>query len=158
MLKRLNYPEAQPLNEYLLLNKRIGQLATGQNAWLKLQKNGRMHGQVITNGAATGRCTHNRPNMSQVPSVNAPYGQECRELFHAPEGYVLIGADLSGLELRCLAHYMAKFDGGAYAEEVVNGDVHTANQKAAGLPNRSSSKLYLWIFMEQGKDRLYCWR
>ena len=147
VLKRLNYPEAQLLNEYLLLNKRIGQLATGQNAWLKLQKNGRMHGQVITNGAATGRCTHNRPNMSQVPSVNAPYGKECRELFHAPEGYVLIGADLSGLELRCLAHYMAKFDGGAYAEEVVNGDVHTANQKAAGLPNRPSAKTFIYGFL-----------
>ena len=147
VLKRLDYPEAALLVEYLLLNKRIGQLATGQNAWLKLVKNGRIHGHVITNGAATGRCTHNRPNIAQVPSIGAPYGKECRTLFHAGEGFKLVGADLSGLELRCLAHYMARFDDGAYAEEVVNGDVHTANQKAAGLPTRDNAKTFIYGFL-----------
>lgn len=147
VLKQLDYPEAVPLNEFLLLNKRIGQLATGANAWLKLERNGKMHGQVITSGTATFRCTHNRPNVSQTPSVNAPYGKECRELFHAPQGSRLVGADLSGLELRCLAHYMAKFDDGSYGEEVVNGDVHTANQKAAGLPTRNNAKTFIYGFL-----------
>jgi hypothetical protein len=147
VLKQLDYPEAVLLNEYLLLNKRIGQLATGANAWLKLVRNGKMHGQVITSGTATFRCTHNRPNVSQTPSVNAPYGKECRELFHAPKGSRLVGADLSGLELRCLAHYMAKFDDGSYGEEVVNGDVHTANQKAAGLPTRNNAKTFIYGFL-----------
>ena len=147
VLKQLDYPEALLLNEYLLLNKRIGQLATGANAWLKLVRNGKMHGQVITSGTATFRCTHNRPNVSQTPSVNAPYGKECRELFHAPKGSRLVGADLSGLELRCLAHYMAKFDDGSYGEEVVNGDVHTANQKAAGLPTRNNAKTFIYGFL-----------
>lgn len=147
VLQGLDYPQAQTLVEYLLINKRIGQLATGQNAWLKLCRNGRIHGQVITNGAATGRCTHNRPNIAQVPRVGAPYGEECRALFHAPKGYRLVGADLSGLELRCLAHYMAKFDDGAYAKEVVEGDVHTANQKAAGLPSRNNAKTFIYGFL-----------
>ena len=147
VLQGLDYPEAKLLVEYLLLNKRLGQLATGQNAWLKLVRNGKMHGQVNTNGCATHRCTHSRPNMSQVPSVSAEFGTECRELFYAPKGYKLVGADLSGLELRCLAHYMAKFDDGAYAKEVVDGDIHTTNQKAAGLPTRNNAKTFIYGFL-----------
>jgi DNA polymerase-1 len=147
VLAELEYPEAKLLNEYLLINKRIGQLATGSNAWLKLVKDGKIHGQVNTNGAATGRCTHNRPNIAQVPSVGAAYGTECRGLFHAPEGYALVGADLSGLELRCLAHYMARFDGGSYGDVVVNGDIHTQNQNAAGLPTRNNAKTFIYGFL-----------
>ncbi|WMM95831.1 DNA polymerase [Roseobacter phage CRP-113] len=147
VLSKLDYPEAKILNEYLLINKRIGQLATGTNAWLKLVRNGKIHGQVNTNGAATGRCTHNRPNIAQCPSVGAEYGTECRSLFVAPDGYKLVGADLSGLELRCLAHYMAKYDGGAYGEVVVNGDIHTLNQQSAGLPTRNSSKTFIYGFL-----------
>ena len=147
VLAELDYPEAKLLNEYLLINKRIGQLATGSNAWLKLVKDGKIHGQVNTNGAATGRCTHNRPNIAQVPSVGAAYGTECRGLFRAPEGYALVGADLSGLELRCLAHYMARFDGGAYGDVVVNGDIHTQNQNAAGLPTRNNAKTFIYGFL-----------
>ena len=154
VLQGLDYPQAQTLVEYLLINKRIGQLATGQNAWLKLCRNGRIHGQVITNGAATGRCTHNRSNIAQVPRVGAPYGEECRALFHAPKGYRLVGADLSGPELRCLAHYMAKFDDGAYAKEVVEGDVHTANQKAAGLPSRNNAKTFIYGFCTAGPAKI----
>lgn len=147
VLAKLAYPEAALLNEFLLINKRIGQLATGANAWLKLVKGGKIHGRVNTNGCATHRCTHSKPNLAQTPSVGSPYGTECRTLFHAPEGYLMVGADLSGLELRCLAHYMARFDDGAYGEEVVNGDVHTANQKAAGLPTRSNAKTFIYGFL-----------
>ena len=147
VLSGLDYPEAALLNEYLMLNKRIGQLAVGQNAWLKKVQNGKIHGQVNTNGCSTSRCTHNRPNIAQTPSVNAPYGTQCRELFHAPEGYSLVGADLSGLELRCLAHMMAKFDGGSYTDVVLNGDIHSVNMKAAGLPDRSSSKVFIYGFL-----------
>ena len=147
VLSGLDYPEAALLNEYLMLNKRIGQLAVGQNAWLKRVQNGKIHGQVNTNGCSTSRCTHNRPNIAQTPSVNAPYGEQCRALFYAPEGYSLVGADLSGLELRCLAHMMAKYDGGSYTDVVLNGDIHSVNMKAAGLPDRSSSKVFIYGFL-----------
>jgi DNA polymerase I-like protein with 3'-5' exonuclease and polymerase domains len=147
VLSGLDYPEAALLNEYLMLNKRIGQLAVGQNAWLKKVQNGKIHGQVNTNGCSTSRCTHNRPNVAQTPSVNAPYGTQCRELFHAPEGYSLVGADLSGLELRCLAHMMAKFDGGSYTDVVLHGDIHSVNQKAAGLPSRLLAKSFIYGFL-----------
>jgi hypothetical protein len=140
ILKTLDYPEAKLLNEYLMVEKRIGQVAEGKNGWLKLERNGRIHGRVITNGAVTGRCTHSTPNVAQVPSVGVPYGHECRELFHAPPGYVVVGCDASGLELRCLGHYVAKYDGGAYVEVILNGDIHWANTQALGLVAKGTER------------------
>ena len=152
ILSSIDMPEAKLLNEYLLLNKRIGQLATGKQAWLKMEQKGRLHGRVNHMGAVTSRCTHSNPNMAQVPSVGAEYGEECRSLFHAPTGYSLLGADASGLELRCLAHYMAAYDKGSYAKVVLEGDVHTTNQEAAGLPTRSNAKTFIYGFLYGAGD------
>jgi DNA polymerase I-like protein with 3'-5' exonuclease and polymerase domains len=144
VLSSLPYPEAKLLAEYLMLTKRLGQLAEGDQAWLKkVGKDGRLHGSVITNGAVTGRATHNNPNMAQVPSCSSPYGNECRELFTVPKGKALVGADLSGLELRCLAHFMALYDQGEYGRILLTGDIHTANQEAAGLPTRNNAKTFI---------------
>lgn len=152
VLSSIEMPEARLLSEYLLLNKRIGQLATGNQAWLKMENNGKIHGSVNHMGAVTSRCTHSHPNLAQVPSVGAVYGKECRELFIAPPDYSLLGADASGLELRCLAHYMASYDGGSYANEVVNGDIHTKNQEAAGLPTRNNAKTFIYGFLYGSGD------
>lgn len=147
VLSTLPYPEAKLLVEYYTLIKRLGQLGDGRQAWLKVERGGRIHGSCNTNGAVTGRATHAYPNVAQVPSVGAPYGEECRELFTVPRGKKLVGVDVSGLELRCLAHYMAKYDGGAYGETVVNGDIHTTNQKAAGLATRPQAKTFIYGFL-----------
>lgn len=152
VLESIDLPEAKLLSEYLMLNKRIGQLGTGKQAWLKLEKEGRMHGRVNHMGAVTSRCTHSNPNMAQVPSVSAPYGRDCRELFTVPSGYSLLGADASGLELRCLAHYMAPYDGGNYGQELLNGDIHTANQEAAELPTRANAKTFIYGFLYGAGD------
>ena len=152
VLESIDMPEAKLLQEYLLLNKRIGQLATGKQAWLKLENNGRLHGRVNHMGAVTSRCTHANPNLGQVPSVGAAYGKECRSLFIAPKGYSLLGADASGLELRCLAHYMARYDEGNYAKVVLDGDVHTTNQEAAGLPTRNNAKTFIYGFLYGAGD------
>jgi len=85
--------------------------------------------------------------MAQVPRVGAPWGEECRSLFIATEGYVLVGVDASGLELRCLAHYTYPFDGGRYTEAILNGDVHTTNQEAAGLPDRDKAKTFIYALI-----------
>ena len=147
-LKSIGTPEADMLLEYLLISKRLGQVAEGKQAWLKLVKDGRIHGSINTNGAISGRCTHSKPNVAQVPSDRSPYGAQCRELFRAPKGKVLVGADASGLELRLLAHYLSRYDKGAYAKVILEGDVHTANQLAAGLPDRASAKtfIYAWLY------------
>ena len=148
ILSELPYPEAQQIAKSLMLQKRIGQLGEGSKAWLTLvEKDGRIHGSVNTNGAVTGRMTHNYPNVSQTPSVNKPYGKECRELYMVPKGKKLVGVDVSGLELRMLGHFVSRFDGGAYGHEVVNGDIHTVNMMSAGLPDRASAKTFIYGFL-----------
>lgn len=140
-LKESTIPEAKLIGEYLLLQKRISQI----DSWLKVVSNdGRVHGRIITNGAVTGRMTHMSPNMAQVPNSGSEYGEECRALWTVEKGYKLVGIDASGLELRMLAHYM-KDD--AYTNEVVSGDIHTANQKAAGLETRNQAKTFIYAFL-----------
>jgi DNA polymerase-1 len=152
VLGKLTYPPCKQLTEYLLVQKRISQLNEGGQAWMKCEKNGKIHGSINPNGAVTGRATHSYPNMSQVPASSSPYGLECRSLFTVPDGWQLVGADASGLELRCLAHFMAKWDGGKYAEVLLSGDIHTENQKAAGLETRTQAKTFIYAFLYGAGD------
>lgn len=143
--------------EYLLINKRIAQLAEGDNAWLKLMKDDpdgytRIHGSVNPNGAVTGRATHAYPNVAQVPAGRSPYGEECRSLFRVPTGWYEAGIDASGLELRCFAHFLYPYDHGEYVNEILNGDIHTHNQKMAGLPTRDQAKTMIYCMMYGGGD------
>ena len=148
VLDKLPFPEAETLGKYMLINKRLGQIADGNNAWLKLVNNdtGRIHGDVITNGTITGRCSHRNPNCSQVVANGKPYGKECRSLFHSPYDWDLIGVDAKALELRCLAGYLALWDDGEYASMVINPevDIHTYNQEQFGVANRDISKRLLY--------------
>ena len=148
VLAQLPYPETKTLAEYMLIDKRLGQIADGNNAWIKLVNNDdlRMHGDVVTNGCITGRCAHRFPNMGQVPAGYSPYGKECRSLFYAPNGWDLIGIDAKALELRCLAGYLALWDNGEYASLVVNPevDIHTYNQEQFGVETRDISKRLLY--------------
>ena len=145
---------AAVFEEYLMVAKRLGQLATGNQAWLKhVKADGRIHGSVNPCGTVTGRATHANPNVAQVPHVGSPYGQECRELFRAPEGWYEVGVDACGLELRCLAHYLYPYDKGAYAHVILNGDIHTLNQQAAGLPTRNAAKTFIYAFLYGAGDK-----
>jgi len=140
-LEGIDIPEAKAIAEYLMLQKRIAQI----ESWLEaVGKDGRVHGRVITNGAVTGRMTHMSPNMAQVPNSGAVYGPECRNLWTVEKGNRLVGIDASGLELRMLAHYM---NDDAYTNEVVSGDIHTANQTAAGLETRNQAKTFIYAFL-----------
>jgi len=132
------YSEAKVLAEYQLLNKRIGQISDGKEGWLKhCQRYGdsRIHGGVKTNACVSGRCSHVSPNMSQVPAVGALYGEECRALFTAPSGWLLVGTDAAALELRALGAWLAHFDGGEYAKLVSTEgfDIHSYNAKLFGI-------------------------
>lgn len=151
-LRAIGTPNALLLCEYLLITKRLGQVAEGNQAWLKLVRDGRIHGRINTNGAVSGRCTHSCPNVAQVPASRTPYGEQCRSCFTAPEGKVMVGVDASGLELRCLAHYLWGWDQGAYAKEIIEGDIHTANRKAAGLPTRDAAKTFIYAFLYGAGD------
>ena len=141
-LKNVDIPEAQMIAEYLLLNKRIAQI----KSWLELlEEDGKVHGKVLTLKAISGRMAHFGPNMAQVPAVYSPYGKQCRACWSSSSpDRVLVGCDASSLELRCLAHYMKDDD---YTKEVVEGDIHTANQKAAGLATRDQAKTFIYAFI-----------
>ena len=149
ILKTLPYKEAPLLAEYFTVTKLLGYISEGTNAWLKCEKAGVIYGAVDTIGAVTRRCTHHSPNLAQTPNSSAPYGRECRELFEARKGFILVGTDAKALELRCLAHYMKDED---YTHEILNGDIHTKNQIAAGLPTRDSAKTFIYGFLYGAGD------
>jgi len=143
VLDKIDLPEAQMFSRYFLLQKRTGLL----KSWIQAcSDEDRVHGRVLTLKTITGRMAHYKPNMAQVPAVYSPYGKECRELWTVSntETHQLVGTDASGLELRCLAHYM---DDDNFTNEVLTGDVHTANQKAAGLQTRDQAKTFIYAFL-----------
>lgn len=141
VLQTVKIPQAKPILRYLLLQKRVAQV----KSWVEnVSERGRVHCQVRTNGAITGRMTHSKPNLAQVPRVGSEYGEECRSVWTVEDGNVLLGADASGLELRMLAHYM---DDRNYTKEILEGDIHTANMQAAGLTNRDQAKTFIYAFL-----------
>ena len=139
-------PEAQLIAKYLMVQKRLAQV----NSWIKeMSEEGRVHGYVNPNGAVTGRMTHSHPNMAQVPSTNSPYGNECRSCWIVPNNHKLVGIDASGLELRMLAHYMNDED---YTNEILNGDIHTYNQRLGGLESRNQAKTFIYALLYGAGD------
>ena len=138
--------EAKLIADFLLLQKRIAQI----DSWVEAVKDdGRVHGFVIPNGTITGRMAHRNPNVAQVPSHGSPYGKECRSCWIVKDGYKLVGVDASGLELRMLAHYM---DDKEYVNEIINGDIHTANQNFAGLKSRDQAKTFIYALVYGAGD------
>ena len=148
-LKDVDIPEAKIIARYLMLQKRHSQVSSWVDEYNYDTK--RIHSRVHTMGTVTHRMSSSNPNLQQVTASNKEYGQQMRGLFTVPDGKVIVGADLSGLELRCLAHYMK--DPG-YTEEILSGDIHTANQKAAGLSTRDESKRFIYAYLYGGGDNL----
>ena len=142
IIKDLPYEEIPYLLRYREADKALGMVQD----WIRRIDAGvsdRIHGNFNHQGTVTGRATHNAPNVAQVDKSKAT-----RRLWYPGyDGYVQVGADLSGLELRCLAEFMYDFDNGAYANEILTGDIHTANQKAAGLPTRDNAKTFIYGFL-----------
>lgn len=152
-------PEAKLIRDYFLVTKRQSMV----NNWIESfnEETGRIHGYVNSLGAVTGRMTHSRPNLAQVPAskhskdgellwgFDGAYGADCRSLFIVPKDFKQVGCDASGLELRCLAHYMNDPE---YTSLILHGDIHTANQKAAGLDYRDQAKTFIYAFLYGAGD------
>ena len=133
--------EAKLIADFLLYQKRIAQI----HSWIEaVGDDERVHGAVISTGAITGRMAHRNPNMAQVPSVNSPYGSECRSCWIVDKGNKLVGVDASSLELRMLAHYM---DDEKYTNEILHGDIHTTNQGLAKLKSRTQAKTFIYALV-----------
>ena len=145
VLKEIGTDEALKFSRILELQKHLGQLSEGKNAWLKQERNGRIHHSCILN-TNTGRMAHLRPNLAQVPSAS-----EYRELFYPGKGRVQVGADASGLELRCLGHYLSPFDGGSFSRSVVEGDIHQELAEIYGT-TRKAGKGVTYCLIYGGGD------
>lgn len=133
VIESLPYEEAAALVRVGMISDRLSSMLGNSGFITLLHEDGRVRGRVNHCGAVTHRCTHSSPNSANITGNKAEYGKEIRDLFIAPEGYVVVGADASSLELRMLGNRMARFDGGKYANEVVDGDVHVLNATTAGL-------------------------
>lgn len=131
VLKDIGTEEALLFVKILETQKKLGMLSQGNNAWLKLVKNGRLHHSCFI-GAATHRMAHARPNLAQVSS-----DADCRELFTTRPGWKLVDSDLSGIELRIFAHYLSPYDDGRYADILLNDDIHQVNADKIGISRRA---------------------
>jgi len=130
-LTEINIPFSLACAKCLTIKKSLGMISEGVNAWLKLvTANKRIHHHCSVN-TNTFRASHRNPNLAQVPA-----GLEFRALFTSSPGLVMVGADLSGIELRILAHYLARYDGGRYADILLNGDIHQVNADKIGISRR----------------------
>ena len=131
VLKDIGTDTALHFLKLLELTKALGMISEGVNAWQKLvTTSSRIHHHCSTT-TQTFRCSHRNPNLAQVPS-----DEKFRQLFIATPHQLLVGADLSGIELRMLAHYLARYDQGRYAEILLTGDIHTVNAEAIGVTRR----------------------
>ena len=140
-------PEAEHIQKYMMLSKRIAAV----QSWLDaVGDDGRVHGDIDTLGTATHRMSHKNPNMAQVPSGDSPYGPECRRCWIAKKGFKIVGTDASSAQLRMLAHYMKDQ---SYIDTVCTGnqeegtDIHSVNQRAAGLPTRPNAKTFIYAYL-----------
>tara|TARA_B100000131_G_scaffold45103_1_gene40364 strand:- start:466 stop:1728 length:1263 start_codon:yes stop_codon:yes gene_type:complete len=147
VLKDIGTDIALAFLKLLDLTKQLGMISEGVNAWQKLvTTSSRIHHHCSV-ATSTFRCAHRKPNLSQVPS-----DERFRKLFTASPNHVMVGADLSGVELRMLAHYLARFDQGRYAEILINGDIHQTNADAIGITRRQV-KTVTYAFLYGAGDR-----
>ena len=131
VLKDIGTDIALHFSRLLELTKMLGMISEGVNAWQKLVTKSRIHHHCSV-ATSTFRCAHRNPNLAQTPS-----DERFRKLFTASPNHVMVGADLSGIELRMLAHYLARYDEGRYTEILLTGDIHAVNAEAIGVSRRA---------------------
>ena len=146
VLKEIGTEVATMFLHILTTKKMLGMIQDGENAWMKLSTTSNRihhHCSVATN---THRCAHRRPNLGQVPS-----DERFRKLFIPSPGMVMVGADLSGIELRMLSHYLARYDQGRYARLLLEDDIHQVNADKIGI-SRKQVKTVTYAFLYGAGD------
>jgi hypothetical protein len=148
VLKEIGTPIALDFFKMLELTKQLGMLSEGVNAWQKLSINNRIHHHcsVATN---TYRCAHRNPNLAQTPA-----DERFRRLFKPTPGLCMVGADLSGIELRMFAHYLARYDGGSYGKILLNGDIHQVNADRVGVSRSDCKRIQYAILYGAGNEKI----
>jgi len=137
----------EQLSQWYIYSHRRGQI----KGWLKLLRtDNRLSASAIVCGTNTGRMRHRVVvNVPKAASYVA-YGSEMRELFTVPDtSKILMGVDAAGLELRMLCHYMNDKE---YTRILLHEDIHSHNQRTAGLPDRDSAKTFIYAFLYGAGD------
>ena len=148
VLKEIGTEEALVFLNILVIQKKLGMLSQGTNAWLKLVKDGRLHHSCFI-GAVTHRMAHSHPNLAQVSS-----DKDCRELFITQPNWKLVDSDLSGIELRLFAHYLHRYDGGRYAKILLEQDIHQVNADKIGISRRQVKTITYCFLYGGGNQKL----
>ena len=148
VLKEIGTEEALVFLEILVIQKKLGMLSQGTNAWLKLVKDGRLHHSCFI-GAVTHRMAHSHPNLAQVSS-----DKDCRELFITQPDWKLVDSDLAGIELRLFAHYLHRYDGGRYAKILLEQDIHQVNADKIGISRRQVKTITYCFLYGGGNQKL----
>ena len=115
-----------PIPRLVLEYRQLAKLVSTYLVALKDEINpqtGRIHCTFHQTVAATGRLAASDPNLQNIP-IRTDIGREIRKAFIAPEGYSLVSADYSQIELRILAHLSR--DPNLIAAFLEGQDIHTA--------------------------------
>ena len=149
VLKDIGSETALLFLKCLDITKKLGMISEGVNAWQKLSTTcNRIHHHC---GVATStfRCAHRKPNLAQVPS-----DERFRKLFRATPTYQMVSADLSGIELRMLAHYLSRYDNGRYQRILTTGDIHQTNADRIGITRRQVKTVTYAFLYGAGNTKL----
>ncbi len=95
------HPVIEKILEYRQVSKLNATYIDGLTA--QIEPDGRIRSRFDQTAAVTGRLSSNEPNLQNIP-VRTPMGREIRRAFIAREGWMLVDADYSQIELRILAH------------------------------------------------------
>ena len=149
ILTEIGTPLALQFLKCLELTKKLGMISEGVNAWLKLCTTASRIHHHCSVATSTHRCAHRRPNLGQVPADG-----EFRKLFTASPGLLMVGADLSGIELRMLAHYLARWDEGRYARLLLEDDIHQINADKIGISRRQVKTVTYAFLYGAGDEKI----
>jgi len=118
--------DSYPLPKLILEHRGLSKLKSTYTDKLPEQINartGRVHTSYHQAVAATGRLSSTDPNLQNIP-IRTPEGRRIRQAFIAPEGFVLLAADYSQIELRIMAHLSG--DAGLLSAFASDKDIHQA--------------------------------
>ena len=151
LLEELNNPTAKLIKEFRGWQKAV---SASYKPYLDLIDNdGRLRCSYKTHGTATGRLSCAEPNLQQIPKASdKPWNGKVKECFIAQDGYVLINADFSQLELRLATAYAGEEELKTIFEE--GRDIFTEMSKQLGMSRHDTKTLVYSMQYGAGEQRL----
>ena len=151
MLEKLDSPVAKHIKEFRGWQKAV---SAAYRPYLELlDSDGRLRCSYKTHGTATGRLSCSEPNLQQIPKASdKPWNGKVKECFIAEEGYTLVNADFSQLELRLATAYAKEEE----LQKVFNEgrDIFTEMSKQLGMSRQDTKTLVYSMQYGAGEKRI----